>query len=521
MDEPHVDPIMTELPGLRIQAHSLTRHGGAAYALTQPENGQRRLVVVATAGSPLFDGFVGAHIDGAGAIALLGPLSSENAAALRARLTWLRPAVCGLRTTVGLGDRLGLATPGHLRAVRAAGGDLAPLPAQQSIREMTRTGRTPQQVLDDAMWGVFAEGWHSGFGADADHLKTPADIDRCLAAGYTFYTFDPSEHVDTEAGTASTPALHARFDALPWDQLEDTPTALAARYLAAPITCDDHVIPCDEAALQRAAVKYGRAVAHVVTLYRHMARVGAGRDWEVEVSVDEAETPTTHAEHYYLATELRRLGVHWVSLAPRYVGRFEKGVDYIGDVGAFEADIAVHAAIARTVGPYKLSLHSGSDKFRIYESAVRQTHGMAHLKTAGTSYLEALRTVGRLAPALLRSIYAFAREHYETDRASYHVSARLDRAPTPASLSNRDLPALLEQFDAREILHVTFGSVLTAQDASGERRFYDDLMGVLKAHPDAYADDLEKHFLRHLRPFARDARTTARATGAPLRNVEA
>jgi len=521
MDEPHVDPIMTELPGLRIQASSLTRYDEAAYALTQPENGQQRLVVVATAGSPLLDGFVGERSDNAGNSALLGPLSSENAAALRARLIWLRPAVCGLRTTVGLGDRLGLATPGHLRAVRAAGGDLAPLPAQQSIREMTRTGRTPQQVLDDAMWGVFAEGWHSGFGADADHLKTTADIDSCLAAGYTFYTFDPSEYVDTGADTASTPALHARFDTLPWDQLEDTPTALAARYLTAPITCDDHMIPCDEGALQRAAVKYGRAVAQVVTLYRYLARAGAGYAWEVEVSVDETETPTTHAEHYYLATELRRLGVRWVSLAPRYVGRFEKGVDYIGDVGAFEADIAVHAAIARTLGPYKLSLHSGSDKFSIYEPAVRQTHGMAHLKTAGTSYLEALRTVGQLAPDLLRSIYAFARARYATDRASYHVSARLDRAPAFVSLSDRDLPTLLEQFDAREILHVTFGSVLTERNAAGERRFYDDLMDVLRAHPDAYADDLKKHFLRHLRPFARDARTTARATGSPLREGEA
>ena len=75
-----------------------------------------------------------------------------------------------------------------------------PMPAQQSIREMTRTGRTAQQVMDDAMWGVFAEGWRSGFGADADHLKTPEDIDRCLAAGYTFYTFDPGQYVD-DSGT--------------------------------------------------------------------------------------------------------------------------------------------------------------------------------------------------------------------------------------------------------------------------------------------------------------------------------
>lgn len=517
----HVDPILVERPGLRIQTSSLTRHEGAVYALTQPEGGPQRLVVVAPVGSPLLDGFVGERTDNAGTSTLLGPLSNENATTLRGRLGWLRPTVLGLRTTVGLGDRLGLATPGQLRAVRAAGGDLAPLPAQQSIREMTRTGRTPQQVLDDAMWGVFAEGWQSGFGADADHLKTTADIDSCLAAGYTFYTFDPGAHVDRGADTASAPTLRDRFEALPWDQLEDTPAALAARYLATPIICEDHRIPCDDTALRRAAVKYGQAVAHVVMLYRHLAHVGAGRAWEVEVSVDETESPTTHAEHYYLATELRRLGVRWVSLAPRYVGRFEKGVDYIGDVGAFEADIAVHAAIARTLGPYKLSLHSGSDKFSIYESAVRQTRGMAHLKTAGTSYLEALRTVGHLAPALLRVIYAFARERYETDRASYHVSARLDRAPAPASLSDRNLSELLEQFDAREILHVTFGSVLTERNAVDQCCFYDDLMDVLRAHPDAYADDLEKHFLRHLRPFAQGLWSMPRTTRTLLKEGDA
>ncbi len=505
MDTYNVDPVVAELPGLRIQAPSLARQDGAVYALTQPEGGRPCLAVVAPAGSPLLDGFVGERHDGAGTIALLGPLSSANAAALRARLEWLRPTVQGLRTTIGLGDRLGLATPGHLRAVRAAGGRLAPLPAQQSIREMTRAGRTPQQVLDDAMWGVFAEGWQRGFGADADHLKTAADIDSCLAAGYTFYTFDPGEHVENGVETASPSMLHERFEALPWDHLEDTATALSARYVGAPITCEDHVIDLDEVALQRAAVKYGRAVAHVAVMYRHLAQVGAGRDWEVEVSVDETEAPTTHAEHYYFASELRRLGVRWVSLAPRYIGRFEKGVDYIGDVTAFEADIAVHAAIARVLGPYKLSLHSGSDKFSIYEPAVRHTCGMVHLKTAGTSCLEALRTVGTLAPDLLRAIYVFARERYETDRASYHVSARLDRAPAPASLSDHDLPALVEQFDAREILHVTFGSVLTEQTTSGERCFYDDLMGVLRAHPDAYADDLERHFLRHLRPFVQHA----------------
>jgi len=489
--------------GLPLHEASVTEQNGVTYALVTMEQDSKRtmLAVQGMPGAAQLAAFEGeAHAMGEQTL-LLCPLNAHNAAALRSQLAWLRPTVLGLQTGAGLGDRLGLATPGHLRAVRAAGGHIIPLPAQQSIREMTRTGRTPQQVMDDAMWGVFAEGWRSGFGADADHLKTPQDIEYCVAAGYTFYTFDPGEYVESAADSMSADMLRTRWEALPWQELEDTPSDIKARYLTRPVQCEQYSIAFDDNTLMRAAVKYGRAIAHVKHMYRHLASVNSANTWEVEVSVDETETPTSHAEHVYIASELCRLNVRCVSLAPRYIGQFEKGVDYIGDVAAFEADMAVHAAIARTLGPYKLSLHSGSDKFSVYEPAARQTRGMVHLKTAGTSYLEALRTIATLNPPLLRAIYSFARAHYEADRASYHVSARLERAPLPNALSDSDLPALLEQFDAREILHVTFGSVLTAKTPEGNWQFYAQIMDLLRANPEAYASNLQAHFLRHLRPF--------------------
>ena len=485
---------------LRVYPSSVAQQGELTYALGEPKLGQRQLVILAPPASRSLEQFVGEASAGGDQTVLIGPLESRNATALRSQLAWLNPVTLGLGTSAGFGDRLGIASPGHLRALKEAGGHIAPIPAQQSIREMTRTGRSPQQVFDDAMWGVFAEGWCSGFAADADHLKSTEDIDRCVAAGYTFYTFDPGEHVDNTADTAPLAALHHKFEALPWSALEDSPKGLLARY-PAPQDFEGRVLH-DGETLVRASVKYGRAIAHVARLYRHLAAVGSGRAWEVEVSVDETETPTTPAEHVYFATELRRLGVQWVSLAPRYIGRFEKGVDYIGDLAAFTANFAIHAAIARALGPYKLSLHSGSDKFSIYEIAARETQGVVHLKTAGTSYLEALRTVAQVQPDLLRDIYAFSLERYETDRASYHVSAELHRAPSPTNMSDTAVPMLLDQFDARQILHVTFGSVLTAQDSSGGRRFYDGMMEVLNTHREAYAANLKSLFLRHLRPFA-------------------
>ncbi len=502
MNDHSSDTLEKVLAQLHVHPLSIVWQDKVSYGLSEMVPGQRQLAVFAPADAPLLDSFDGELTTILTQPVLLGPLNAHNAAALRRQLAWLKPVVLGLGTSAGFGDRLGMATPGHLRAVLAVGGHIAPIPAQQSIREMTRTGRSPQQVLDDAMWGVFAEGWRNGFGADADHLKTLADIDRCLAAGYTFYTFDPGEHVDNTADSASLPNLRTKFAALPWDRLEDTPEALLARYLKVPLDIEGQIISFDETALVRAAIKYGRAIAHVSEMYWHLARVGVGQSWEVEVSVDETELPTTHAEHIYFATELRRLGVQWVSLAPRFIGRFEKGVDYIGDLAAFSADFAVHAAIARVLGPYKISLHSGSDKFSIYAIAAQETRGVVHLKTAGTSYLVALQTIGQLDPVLLREIYAFACEHYTEDRASYHVSAQLDHALAPAAVTDATAPTLLEQFDAREILHVTFGSVLTAQTPAGGKRFYDAMMALLRSHPDAYATNLSAHFLRHLRPFA-------------------
>ena len=118
-----------------------------------------------------------------------------------------------------------------------------------------------------------------------------------------------------------------------------------------------------------------------------------------------------------------------VSLAPRYIGDFEKGVDYKGDVAALEQSLNDHAAIARHLGPYKLSLHSGSDKLSMYAAFARATRGMFHVKTAGTSYLEALRVVARHDEALFRRIIDFARQRYDTDKATYHVSATAEGTP--------------------------------------------------------------------------------------------
>jgi len=488
---------------LPIYPNSLVEDGETTFFLSWTPQG-KRLCVLTPAGNAAQMSFAGDASDQGERTLLVCPLTHANATALRVALPWLRPVTLGLRTSAGCGDRMGLATPGHIRAARSVGGGIGMIFAQQSIREMTRTGRTADEVMDDATWGIFQEGWREGVGADADHLKTTADIDLCAAAGFTFFTIDPGAHVDPAADTDAEAALQAKYAALPWPALATTARDLRNAYVGKRIDVAGQVYSVDDETLLRAAVKYGGAVAHVADLYRHLTSIRPADAIELEVSVDETDTPTSHAEHLFIARELRRLGVRWVSLAPRYVGRFEKGVDYIapgadrpgeGTTDAFAADFAGHAAIARALGPYKLSLHSGSDKFSIYGIAAEQAGGLVHLKTAGTSYLEALRAAASFDPALFREILAFAINRYETDKASYHVSARLANVPRPETLADPDLPGLLEQFDTRQALHVTFGSVLTTPALK------DRLMAGLVRNEETYYGVLERHFIRHLRPL--------------------
>ena len=378
----------------------------------------------------------------------------------------------GLSPSFGFGDRLGLATPGHIAAV--AGTNFAPIFAQQSVRENARTGRTPLQVLQAARRAVASAGWQAPWGADADHLKTVDDLPAFVDAGYTFFTVDPGALVDNTADVAPLPVLQEKARELDWDEL-------SAIYLSG--DPDQSLGKFDSETLLRAVVKYAGAIRHAAAMYWRLSDLKESFDFEV--SVDETDSPTSPLEHYFIASELTRRGVRFTSLAPRFVGRFEKGVDYIGDLELLDAEMAKHAAVTAHFGTYKISLHSGSDKFSVYPLIRKHWGDRLHVKTAGTSYLEALRTLAVVEPELFEHIWALALECYESDRASYHVSARV--ALVPVGLS---LPDLLDDFHARQILHVTFGSALAA--------FGLEMKIALFEHAGLYTDDLRRHFRKHL-----------------------
>lgn len=430
----------------------------------------------------------------AGQPARICPLTAANAQQLAQIFPWLNPVPLGKQLSFGFGDRLGNATPGHVAALREADpeGQVAPVFAQQSVRENTRIGRTPQQVVDAARWGLMQTGWRSDWGADADHVKDTADISAFVKAGYTFYTIDPSDYVDNAAQTDNAATLQDKVSALPWETLACSYDDLKAAYLR-PHDLAGLALEPTEHDLLRALAKYGRALAFTLELAQAISSQLNSKPFDLEMSIDETDTPTSALEHYLIASELLKRSVPVVSLAPRFVGKFQKGVDYIGVVAEFASALKQHSAIVKYFDSYKLSVHTGSDKFSLYPVIAEQVGALVHVKTAGTSYLEALRVVSYCEPQLFREILEFSRSKFETDKKSYFLDCQPEKVPADSQLDNGELPGLLEQFDARQLLHVTFGSVID--------HYRDTLMATLKVHDEAYTEGLKQHFTRHLAPF--------------------
>jgi len=210
---------------------------------------------------------------------------------------------------------------------------------------------------------------------------------------------------------------------------------------------------------------------------------------------------TTPFEHFFMASELNRLGVKIISLAPRFIGDFEKGIDYKGDIELFKQEYLKHVKISEYFGSYKISLHSGSDKFRVYKAIGQLKRGYTHVKTAGTSYLEALKVVAFAQPEEFRNILDFARIEYKKEKESYHVSAELKNVHSSENYSDAELLELFEQDDARQVLHVTFGTVLTTNDENGNSLFKDIIFECLKNNEEIHYNYLINHFENHLNPF--------------------
>lgn len=470
-----------------VYLSSIRRKGEAVFFTCRDEDNKSKVVVKVSKSADEFPTFPGTPEQEGEYVVSKSELTHDLALFLRKEFPFSAPmSLKGKDATIGTGDRLGLANPAHIRAVRDY--DIFPVLAQQSIRELNFTGRDYNDVVDAATFAVFQEGYEDGFGFDGDHLKQIEEITMALDCEATMITLDLSEVMNAKAANWPDEQLLEKYKKFPAEEI----TRLETTYLNESFTLKDGTtLTFNATELHRCCVMYLDAVAFAKKVYDLLVfRRGEG-NFDFEMSIDETEAPTVPQHHLFIIKELIHNGVVVESLAPRFIGEFQKAIDYIGDLDEFEKQFNVHCQIAKTYGNYKVSVHSGSDKFSAYPAIGKWTEGRLHVKTAGTSWLEAVRAIAMKEPALYREIHQVALDSYEEALKYYHISADFSKITPLDSVSDDELPEYLNLPESRQLIHIIYGFVM--QNSALRAKFYNALFTYEDLHYSLIRDHIRKH----------------------------
>ena len=337
--------------------------------------------------------------------------------------------------SIGVGDRFALEAEAQLRAcVLAAERGIDVIPVwNKSNREHLIVGSGPAAVQAAAAAAVKKLNWRKPWHVDADHIRLET-VDRFLPFA-DFYTIDVADSIGKRA-----PANAVK-------KFVDQHAELSGRLEIPGI---DGAMQVSRADVERAANKFLFAVQEAAVIYRHIAQKKGEGKFITEVSMDETDVPQTPVELLIILAAIADEGIPAQTIAPKFTGRFNKGVDYVGDVAKFEEEFSNDvAAIAFAVGQYglpanlKLSVHSGSDKFSIYapiRRALETFDAGVHLKTAGTTWLEeviGLSLAGEDALDLAKAIYSMAYRRQPELCGPYAtvIDIKADLLPTPESIT--------------------------------------------------------------------------------------
>ena len=369
--------------------------------------------------------------------------------------------------TLGMGDRFARQGRAQLQAVvQARDAGLAVHPVwNKSNREHTIIHSEPDGVRAEADAAVRALGWTGAYYVDADHIALKT-VDRFLAAS-DFYTLDVADAIGKPADLADIEKFVA--------DLGRYTSGLTVPGIDAPLALGPEVI-------RAAAGKFLLAVHEAGRIYRHVEEKKGRGNFVTEVSIDETDTPQTPVELLLILAMIAREGIPAQTVAPKFTGRFNKGVDYVGDLARFEQefdqDLAVIAYAVREFGlpeTLKLSVHSGSDKFSLYPVINRlvKKHGCGlHVKTAGTTWLEeviGLAESGGDGLRVAQEIYAGAHRRFDELTGPYAtvIDVKKERLPTPETVAGwgsgefvralrHDQGCAEYNPDFRQLIHVGF-----------------------------------------------------------------
>lgn len=406
----------------------------------------------------------------------LHPLTWENYLHLKQMMP-LTPSVCNKDASFGTGDRLGMVSAAHLEADRKY--PAFPVIAQQSPRELEKTNRTFKSVMLDAVMGVLESGYEGAFGADADHIKDGVHFMEGVEAGYSMFTLDVSDDLrDISSLSASEISDAAK-------SLTDLSRGVINDYASkiAPVPdVSNYTFSEDE--LIKSALVYEKSMQQAVR-FNGMAKTKLD-ELDLEISIDEGNRDTTAEDHLFVAEFLHRNNVDFRSLAPKFPGEFQKAVDYRGDLSKLERSFNIHAELARLMGGYRLSMHSGSDKFSVYKMFGQATRGNFHIKTSGTSWLQAVRLIAVKNLSLFEQMYDICIATLPESKKAYHVD--ITPADFPAKLP-ADVLSFFSEPNVVQLFHISYGALLDAKRAE----IIDTLIENEGQHYAFVTEHIEKH----------------------------
>lgn len=406
--------------------------------------------------------------------------------------------------SIGVGDRFAHQAKAQLRAcqmLQEQGVEVAPV-WNKSNREHSFIGSEPASVQKVAKAAVEALGWKGSWHVDADHIGMKT-VDRYMDCA-DFYTIDVADFIGQET---------------PGPIIEDFVKSHPELIGSISIPGIDEPLEITEEELARVANQYLLAVQEATNVYHYIVEKKEHDDFVAEVSMDETDNPQRPHELLIILAAMADEDIPVQTIAPKFTGRFNKGVDYVGDLAQFEKefndDLAVIAYAIEKYGlpeDLKLSVHSGSDKFSLYpiiRKALQRTGAGVHLKTAGTTWLEemiGLSEAGGDGLALAKEIYAYALENVDDLCAPYAAVIDIDRSQLPSAetvngWSGEQLANALRhiqdhpEFNAniRQLIHISFKVAAKAGDR---------YLNLLKSNEEIVGKNVtENIFDRHLKPL--------------------
>jgi hypothetical protein len=404
----------------------------------------------------------------------------------------------------GVGDRFAHQAAAQLRAFEQLaqdGIDVAPV-WNKSNREHNFVGSQPQSVYDAAKSAVEARGWTKPWHVDADHIQL-ATVEPFIPCS-DFFTIDVADSIGKAASESDVSAFVDRHSELVGTlQLPGLSTPLE-------VSRDD---------VRRVAQQYLLAVKDAAKIYQHIESVKGTGNLIAEVSMDETDSPQTPPELLIILAAMADENIPVQTIAPKFTGRFNKGVDYVGDLKQFEREFNDDlAVIAHSIKQYglpdvlKLSVHSGSDKFSLYpiiRESLKRTGAGLHIKTAGTTWLEeliGLAEAGGDGLELAKEIYLYALDHVDELSAPYASVIDVDRKRLPDlatvnAYSGSEFASAIRHVQAnpmfnasmRQLLHVSFKVA-----AKAGKRYTDMLVANEEIVSKQVTDNI---YERHMRPL--------------------